>query len=250
MKPLLHRIAGGLLARFQTALRTTLRAALCAGVCAMSAGAHAQGTQSLTAIHQAVDQFVRLQTSGLSGKVSYTIGSVDSRLVLPACAALDVFLPSGARLWGQTGLGVRCGSGTAWTIYVNVDVRVSGSYLAASRALAPGQVLTAADMLTQSGDLTALPQGVLTDPEHAVGKTVTASMAAGQPLRHDLLRAPLAVQQGQTVKLQSGGAGFRVSAEGRALNNAQDGQVAQVRTGAGQTVSGIARAGGTVEVRF
>jgi flagella basal body P-ring formation protein FlgA len=69
-------------------------------------------------------------------------------------------------------------------------------------------------------------------------------------LRHDLLKAPLAIQQGQSVKLLSGGTGFRVSAEGKALNNAQDGQLAQVRTGSGQTVSGIARTGGTVEIAF
>jgi len=52
------------------------------------------------------------------------------------------------------------------------------------------------------------------------------------------------------VKILSGGNGFRVSAEGRALNNAQEGQVTQVRTGGGQTISGVARAGGTVEVTF
>ena len=43
---------------------------------------------------------------------------------------------------------------------------------------------------------------------------------------------------------------FRVSAEGKALANAAVGQLAQVRTNAGQTVSGIAKADGTVEVNF
>ncbi len=209
-----------------------------------------QAPQSVASIQQAVDQFVRQQTSGLPGRVTHSIGAIDPRMVLAACPALEVFLPQGSRLWGTTGLGVRCGGNTPWTIYVNVDVRVSGNYLTATRSLAPGQVLGAGDLATQSGELTALPQGVLVNPEHAIGKITIASIAAGQPLRHDLMRAPLAIQQGQTVKLLSGGNGFRVSAEGRALNNAQDGQLAQVRTAAGQTVSGVARAGGTVEVGF
>jgi flagella basal body P-ring formation protein FlgA len=41
-----------------------------------------------------------------------------------------------------------------------------------------------------------------------------------------------------------------VSAEGKAMANAGVGQVAQVRTATGQTVSGVARADGTVEVSF
>jgi flagella basal body P-ring formation protein FlgA len=56
------------------------------------------------------------------------------------------------------------------------------------------------------------------------------------------------VRQGQTVKTVSRGAGFSVSSEGRALHNAQEGQIVQVRTPSGQTVSGIARSGGIVEM--
>ena len=41
-----------------------------------------------------------------------------------------------------------------------------------------------------------------------------------------------------------------VSAEGRALANAADGQTVLVRGPSGQTISGIARSGGIVEVRY
>jgi flagella basal body P-ring formation protein FlgA len=41
-----------------------------------------------------------------------------------------------------------------------------------------------------------------------------------------------------------------VSAEGKALANVGVGQLAQVRTASGQTVSGVARPDGTVEVSF
>jgi flagella basal body P-ring formation protein FlgA len=41
-----------------------------------------------------------------------------------------------------------------------------------------------------------------------------------------------------------------VSSEGKALNNASDGQVVQVRAASGQTISGIARPGGMVEVSY
>jgi flagella basal body P-ring formation protein FlgA len=179
-----------------------------------------------------------------------TVGAIDPRSVLPACAALEVFTPPGARLWGATSLGVRCSGATPWNIYVTAQVKVVGDYAVTARPLAQGQALTPSDIATQSGDLTQLPAGVLTDPQQAVGKTSIAALAPGQPLRQDLLRAPLVIQQGQTVVVNSSGRGFRVSADGKALNNAYDGQIAQVRTASGQTLSGVARAGGIVEIRF
>jgi flagella basal body P-ring formation protein FlgA len=96
--------------------------------------------------------------------------------------------------------------------------------------------------------LSTLPSNVLTDQSQVIGKTVKNGFSAGQPLRSDLLITPWAVQQGQNVKTVSNGPGFSVSSEGKALNNAIAGQLVQVKTNSGQTVSGIAQPGGIVEV--
>ena len=56
--------------------------------------------------------------------------------------------------------------------------------------------------------------------------------------------------QGQSVKLVSQGPGFKVSSDGRAINNALEGQIAQVRSASGQVISGVARAGGIIEVNY
>jgi flagella basal body P-ring formation protein FlgA len=58
------------------------------------------------------------------------------------------------------------------------------------------------------------------------------------------------VQQGQAVRLVSNGNGFSVSGEGKAIGNAGDGQIVQVRTTGGTVISGTARSGGMVEVAF
>jgi flagella basal body P-ring formation protein FlgA len=147
-------------------------------------------------------------------------------------------------------VGVRCSGPAPWTLYVAAQVRVAGSYVVTARPVPQGRALEAADLTTQQGELTQLPHSVLTDMRHAIGKTPTINLLPGEPLKQEMLKAALAIQQGQTVKVQSAGNGFRVSAEGLALNNAQDGQLAQVRTPSGQTVSGIARGAGVVEVRF
>ncbi len=203
-----------------------------------------------TTLSTAVDHYLHVQTQGLPGKVSYSAGPLDQHTQLETCSAFEPFLPQGSRLWGKTTIGVRCLGPARWTVYVPVQVKIFGSYLVTARQLTPGQLLSGADVVSQSGDLGTLPAGVLTDPAQAVGKTVRNGIAAGQPLRGDFLIAPWAVQQGQSVKLVSAGAGFTVSNEGKALNNATDGQIAQVRTNSGQVVSGVARSGGIVEVSY
>lgn len=200
-------------------------------------------------IHEAVEQLLRNQTAGLPGRVDFSYAEVDSRLNLAACPSPEAFVPTGARLWGNTNVGVRCGGNNPWTVYVPVSIRVFTGVVVATGALAQGRSIGAGDIAMQESDLTQLPGSVVTDPALAIGRIVRHGVAAGQPLRLDMLRSPPVVQEGQSVTLRSQGPGFRVSAEGRALSNASDGQVAQVRIPSGQTVSGIARPGGIVEMR-
>ncbi len=199
-------------------------------------------------LYSTLDDYLRIQTQGLPGKVSYSIGQLDPRTQLTPCNAFEPFLPTGSKLWGKATVGVRCLGPSSWTVYVPVKVTVSGNYLISARTMPAGYVLGPADIVVRSGDLSTLPANVITDQAQAIGKTVKNGFAAGQPLRSDQLIAPWVVLQGQSVRTVSNGPGFSVSSEGKALNNAFAGQVVQVRTASGQTVSGIAQAGGVVEV--
>jgi len=164
------------------------------------------------------------------------------------CPALEAFLPAGGRPWGRINVGVRCQLEGSWSIYVPAQVKVLGEYFVTARPLARGQAITAGDLARRRGDLAELPAGIVTEEAQAIGKSLNVSVQSGQILRSDVLRAPAAVQQGQSVRVVSKGKGFQVATEGKALNNAAAGQVVQVRTASGQTLSGIARADGTVEV--
>ena len=203
----------------------------------------------LAQIHSSVAQLLRNQTAGLPGKVSFTLGEIDARLSLPACAAPEAFIPPGARLWGNASVGVRCSGSNPWIIYIPVSVKILTGVVVAARALTQGRSIEAGDLTLQEADLGQLPGAVITDPAQAVGRMVTLGVAPGQLLRQDFLRSPPVIQQGQSVTLRSQGPGFKVSAEGRALGNAAEGQVAQVRTPSGHTISGIARFGAIVDIQ-
>jgi flagella basal body P-ring formation protein FlgA len=218
-------------------------------LCAVTPCGAAMDPEQLTQIQKAVEDLLRRQTAGLPGRVSYTVGVIENRLSLAPCPAAEAFIPAGVRLWGNANIGVRCSGGSAWTIYVPVTVRISTGIVIAARALTQGRPIEAADLILQDGDLTQLPASVVTDPAFALGRSVTHNIAAGQPLRHDLLRSQPVVQQGQSVTVRSQGPGFKVSTEGKSLTTAAEGQVALVRIASGQTVSGIARAGAIVDIQ-
>ena len=203
----------------------------------------------LAQIQNSVEHLLRNQTAGLPGKVSYTLGAIDMRLNLAACPAAEAFIPAGVRLWGNATVGVRCGASNPWTIYVPVTIKILAGVVVAAHALAQGRSLESADLVMQEADLGQLPGAVIMDPAQAVGRIVTLSVAPGQPLRQDLLRSPPVIQQGQSVTLRVQGTGFKVSAEGKAVTNAAEGQVAQVRTPSGHTVNGIARFGAIVDIQ-
>lgn len=201
-------------------------------------------------VKKAVEDFLRIQTRGLPGEVSLTVGSLDAANQLAPCASFDVSLPPGARAWGRINVAVRCLADRGWSVFVPAQVRVVGEYLVATIPLAQGQTVTEADIGRQRGDLAELPAGTLTNPQQAVGRTARMAIAAGGPLRADMLRQPVVVQQNQTVKVMSAGTGFQVANEGKALTSGVAGQIVQVRLASGQVISGIARAGGIVEINF
>lgn len=202
-------------------------------------------------VRKAVEEFLQIQTKGLPGQVNFNVGYIEPQNNLMPCPALEVSLPPGARAWGNTNVNVRCQMENGWSIFVPVRIRIVGEYLVTTRALRQGQVVVETDLAQSRGDLASLPAGILTEIGQAVGKSLAMSVSSGQPLRGDMLKQAMVVQQGQSVKVLSKGPGFQVtSGDGRALNNAVDGQVVQVRIGNGHVVSGIARPGGIVEVTY
>jgi flagella basal body P-ring formation protein FlgA len=210
----------------------------------------ADARQDPAEVKRVVEDFLRVQSRGLPGEASFTVGSIDPNNHLVPCPALEAFLPAGARPWGRVNVGVRCQVAGGWSIYVPAQIRVVGEYFVTAKPLARGQAIVAADLTRRRGDLAELPAGIVTEEAQAVGKTLGVSVQSGQILRSEILRAPPAVQQGQSVRVVTKGQGFQVATEGRALATAADGQVVQVRTASGQTLSGIARTGGTVEVSY
>lgn len=193
----------------------------------------------------AVERFLQQQTAGLPGKVSVQVAPPSGGRA-PECIAPDPFLPAGAAPWGRISVGVRCGGERPWVRYMQARVSVLTDYYVAARALGAGEPVGQADIEVRQGDLGALPRAVITDPAQLAGAVTANRIAAGSPLRTDLLRKAIAVRQGQTVTVAVEGDAFQITSEGKVLADAATGNTVQVRLRSGQVVNGMVRSGDTV----
>ena len=200
-------------------------------------------------IRAAALAFLKQQVNGLPGHVEVTVAPAFPR-GLGACSTLQAFVPNGARLWGRTTVGVRCVAEHPWTVWMQARVSVQSTYYVAAHALAPGQVLSEADLVARDGDLTLLPLSIITTPSQAVGSVALMRVGAGLPLRQDMLKNAASVTAGQSVRVVAQGNGFAISAEGSAMSNATPGQPVRVRTAAGQIIMGIVKDSSTVEIQM
>ena len=219
---------------------------LCAALGATPTWAH----QPPEAVEAAARDVLEREARGLPGEVEIDVGTFDPANQLPPCASLQAFVPHGARAWGRLSVAVRCDSPVVWTVYLPAQVSVITDYLVTVRPLHAGHILGPDDVRRERGDLAAQPADTLTELSQAVGSHTRHAIATDSPVRRNMLRLPPAVSQGQTVKVVGAGSGFNVSSEGRALNRAAAGESVRVRLDSGQVITGTARAGGVVELRF
>lgn len=117
------------------------------------------------------------------------------------------------------------------------------------RRLMPGDIVGEADLGTV--DLPAGRVGAFTilDPAELVGMQVRSLLTEGRPVVVQSVMQPVVVGRGNLVTIRYSDGALELTAPGRALGDAHRGQeVRIVNLVSNTTVSGIARADGTVEV--
>lgn len=200
-------------------------------------------------IRELTKSFLAKTAEEFGDNAQIEVSNIDTRLKLNNCDIAEAFLPPGSKAWGKLTVGVRCNAPKPWQIYISAQVRIKGSYFVAANNLSNAQVMTASDLIKVNGELSNLPGGAITNSQQVIGKTIQGSYTAGTALRADMFRSPQVVQQGQTVKVISNGKGFSVSTEATAMTNANEGQIARVKTNNGQLITGIAKLGGIIEIQ-
>lgn len=186
--------------------------------------------------------------SGLPGRVEIEVGNPDARLAGAPCAQPEAYLPTGARLGARLYAGLRCANEPRWSLLVPVTLRQFGPSLQARQPLAAGSSLDGADVSVGETDWLREAPGMLAGPEDVAGQVLVRALPAGTVLRREHFRAPLVAQAGDPVTLRYSGAGFVISASGKVLQPASEGQRVRVQADGGRILTGVARGGRVIEV--
>ncbi len=213
--------------------------ALCAVPFAAAAQDSALGQDVASQVRELAIDAAQRAGSG-HARVAVDIGELNPRLHLAACEHIEPYLPSGARLWGRTRVGLRCTRGPSpWNVYLPVTVRVFGQALIARNPLPVGAVIAADDLTQAEVDLAEDRSMAVTQMDEAVGRTVARALNRGQSVRESNLKTRQWFAAGDTVKIVAVGAGFSVAGLGQALTPGLEGRPARIRTDGGRVLTGM-----------
>lgn len=194
-----------------------------------------------------MDAFVGTQHQGRS---TVKLGQLDSRLRLKSCRApLEAFAPPGARIMGNTTVGVRCVDEGGWTIYVSARVDVFGPVLVARQPLARGAVVQDSDLELVERNLANLPHGYYSDSQPITGMLAKRTIAATTVITPQMLQAPKLIKRGQRVTVIAESGALRIRSVGKALSDGKSGDIVRVRAeGSQRVVDGVVVSQGVIKV--
>ena len=217
-----------------------------AGVLLVCGVAQAQGVTSeadlVNSTRRWLDQAVAGAQSAAATplRMEVSVGALDSRLRLASCAQVEPYLPPSTRLWGRTRVGLRCMDGVAkWNVFLPITVKAMGRAWVVRRDVAPGAVLSEADLIEAEVDWAEDSSPVIADAAQWFGQVATRPLTTGMALRQSMVRPAQVFQAGSQVRVVAQGSGFQIVADAQAMSSGVIGQVARVRMDNGRVMSGV-----------
>ena len=221
----------------------TLLSIFCLVFCLASPAQAALSVQAEDAVKQFLDQHPSLE-----GR-EFSIQWDPSKLEFPACSKNpSVELLRKDKAWGKLLLNLRCDTGRVWARPVSLYVMVKGRYLASTRPLKSGQVLTPNDWKWVDGDLSKMGDSLVDSPEWLKNMELSRAQQAGNALRLNDFKPMSVIKSGDQVRVAIVGRGFGIDASGQALADAALGASVKVRISDGKIIQGTAVSQGVVEV--
>lgn len=183
---------------------------------------------SSDALMQDIQQFLHQRARTLGDDIMIEVRPPSPHL--PACVNPEPFLPDADRSpLGRVTVGVRCGSQHRQVRYVQAKVDVIGQYVVAAEDISRGTRLTKGLVRKQSGNLGDLSSRTLITVEEVVGKEARRPIRRGSSFQQQDVRAPLLIRRGDAVTVMAQGKGFRVTREGKAMEDGSQGETIRVR---------------------
>lgn len=233
------------------ASKTRFRLAIGGLLCALATTGSAVTLQSHDSIRTRAETYLREQAQTQHvGKIEVTIGTLDSRLRLTQCnGPLDAFMPEGARLQGNTTVGIRCPDADGWRIYVTGKVSVLADVLVVRESLARGSPVNESSVELVEQNISSLTRGYLDDPSQLEDKILKRAVSPGMVLTPNMLEVPRIIRRGDRVTLEASQGALAVRMQGEAVMDGRRGERIRVRSlSSKKIVEGVVTAPGVIKV--
>lgn len=206
------------------------------------------------AVRQIVEGFLAESLGVGAGEAVLRSVELPGPIRVPAGAyTARVLAPPGMPLMGRVRLQIEftLDDRPAKTVWITADIGLYGPVVVATRPVARGELVSAADVSVDRLDLSQLPRGVVSEVRDVTGHLARAPLVPYTPIRREQLESPAAVHRGDVVLLVAERNGMRITAPGEVRDDAGLGeQVRVVNRLSRKDVVGRVRDASTVTVDF
>lgn len=228
---------------------------VCLAIYSLSFSAFSSSTESLDldALTNTIHEFVNEQLQDkYHGNLEINVNKIDRRLKLKNCTSpLEFTLPQANRLKSRTTVKVKCYEPQYWSILVPVMITLSQPVVITTRTISRHSTIDANDIALSEVNINALGQSYFTDLNSVIGKYVKQPIRAGSIIKPDSLAEPLIIKRGELVRIQAAQNDFSVSMQGKALEDATQGELIRVQNiHSKRIVEAVATAPGKVQIRL
>jgi flagella basal body P-ring formation protein FlgA len=181
-------------------------------------------------VTEAIVRYLRERVSNRqSWTAQVTLEAREARLL---STADSVAVQGGQAPWtGSQRFQVTVGTSAGTTSFeVNTQIGVAAAVVVATRPLARGALITAADVELQAAESANGEGGTFHSLDEVLGKEVSQMIPAGKSLGPESLRAPLLVRRGEVVTVYARSAGVRVRTVARARDEGGLGELIAVES--------------------
>jgi flagella basal body P-ring formation protein FlgA len=197
----------------------------------------AANIQDLNVLKSAAESFALSKVANATDdtrRVDIIVGNVDSRLRLVECSEeLNLFVPPGSRLQGNTTIGVRCSAPKPWSIYIPIRIAIYEKAIVSLRKMSRGEIISTEDIILDEVDTSKVRGTTFTETSALVGTKLKTTLKANQVIGSTAI---CLICKGDTVLIKSNNKAVSVSVAGIALNDGGKGDRIRVQNNASRRI--------------
>lgn len=200
-------------------------------------------------VFEKIGVHIENMTKSLPGKITYDVKKIDlSKFKFDKCQKLEVYSPSGAKLVGQITIGVKCLDQFAEkpsNVIIQAEVAQEYTYVVATTKLSKDEELTKDNIREETGNIAIFYFPVYNKIDSLLGKKTKTVILEGQAIRDSYLALPVVIEYNKDITVISKVGAASVTAVGKAMNLAYEGQKVRVKMPNGKIVNATANFDGT-----